>query len=257
MSPHFVNGILSSIKVVEILTRRHHESVKYCCLHCPTDINECENRTLNSCDGNATCVDRPGNYTCRCQAGYAGSGFLTHNGGQLMAGCQSKITRANFWKCLCKLFMIQRHRIIISDYWINGSWRIMFHPYTEPRCLNFCLWDFCVIQATPSTLIFDTVVKPRFDISNGFTRYCIAVCDEQIRMHCSSYPTTMHTFHAQVQELHRKRKEYPGQIILILCQERMTFPAYQWKYLPCSRMYRTFDLLVKTTVLRKRWLMLF
>ncbi|KAF7144606.1 hypothetical protein RHSIM_Rhsim04G0078200 [Rhododendron simsii] len=38
------------------------------------DINECEDRNLNDCDGNATCTNTPGNFTCSCNEHYGGDG---------------------------------------------------------------------------------------------------------------------------------------------------------------------------------------
>jgi len=40
-----------------------------------TDIDECERRT-DSCDGNAQCANVVGTYSCVCNPGYAGDGFL-------------------------------------------------------------------------------------------------------------------------------------------------------------------------------------
>ncbi|KAF7145672.1 hypothetical protein RHSIM_Rhsim04G0078100 [Rhododendron simsii] len=38
------------------------------------DINECEDPNLNDCDGNATCTNTPGNFTCSCNEHYGGDG---------------------------------------------------------------------------------------------------------------------------------------------------------------------------------------
>ena len=38
------------------------------------DINECMDGT-GSCDGNATCVNIMGSYSCSCQPGYSGDGI--------------------------------------------------------------------------------------------------------------------------------------------------------------------------------------
>ena len=46
------------------------------------DIDECM-RNLSSCDPLATCVDTEGNYTCPCNPGYIGDGFVS---------CTSKLT---------------------------------------------------------------------------------------------------------------------------------------------------------------------
>lgn len=32
--------------------------------------NECVDRTLNTCDENADCIDTPDSYTCQCYAGF-------------------------------------------------------------------------------------------------------------------------------------------------------------------------------------------
>ena len=38
-----------------------------------TDINECA--SLRPCDGNATCNDTIGSYTCTCNGGFMGNGL--------------------------------------------------------------------------------------------------------------------------------------------------------------------------------------
>ena len=43
-----------------------------------SDVNEC--LTERPCDGNATCADTLGSYTCTCNAGFTGDGVT----------CQSK-----------------------------------------------------------------------------------------------------------------------------------------------------------------------
>ena len=43
-----------------------------------SDVNEC--LTERPCDGNATCADTLGSYTCTCNAGFTGDGLT----------CQSK-----------------------------------------------------------------------------------------------------------------------------------------------------------------------
>ena len=40
------------------------------------DINECAYQTSNRCDENADCSNTEGSYTCSCQAGYQGDGFV-------------------------------------------------------------------------------------------------------------------------------------------------------------------------------------
>jgi hypothetical protein len=40
-----------------------------------SDVDECEKRT-DSCDIHATCVNIPGSYTCNCNPGYSGDGFV-------------------------------------------------------------------------------------------------------------------------------------------------------------------------------------
>ncbi|XP_058211497.1 putative wall-associated receptor kinase-like 16 [Rhododendron vialii] len=39
-----------------------------------TDIDECEDPNLNDCDGNATCINTPGNFSCSCNDHYFGDG---------------------------------------------------------------------------------------------------------------------------------------------------------------------------------------
>ena len=36
----------------------------------PTDVDECENSTLFSCEDLTSCVNTDGSYTCHCQEGY-------------------------------------------------------------------------------------------------------------------------------------------------------------------------------------------
>ena len=38
------------------------------------DIDECTT-LIHECDGNATCSNTIGNYTCACNEGYSGDGF--------------------------------------------------------------------------------------------------------------------------------------------------------------------------------------
>ncbi|CAJ0943046.1 unnamed protein product, partial [Mesorhabditis belari] len=38
--------------------------------HCKRLVNECSNSTLNDCDPNARCIDKPNGFTCRCNFGY-------------------------------------------------------------------------------------------------------------------------------------------------------------------------------------------
>ena len=38
------------------------------------DINECD-AGLHSCDGNATCTNTVGSYTCSCNTGFGGNGY--------------------------------------------------------------------------------------------------------------------------------------------------------------------------------------
>ena len=40
-----------------------------------SDVDECENDTLNNCDNNADCFDTEGSFTCTCREGYNGTGF--------------------------------------------------------------------------------------------------------------------------------------------------------------------------------------
>ena len=46
---------------------------------CP-DINECGHTTSNVCHENANCSNTEGSYTCTCQAGYQGDGFIICGG---------------------------------------------------------------------------------------------------------------------------------------------------------------------------------
>ncbi|KAF7112820.1 hypothetical protein RHSIM_RhsimUnG0189400 [Rhododendron simsii] len=49
------------------------------------DINECEDPNLNDCDGNATCTNTPGNFTCSCNDHYVGDGRSDEHGCTLQA----------------------------------------------------------------------------------------------------------------------------------------------------------------------------
>ena len=41
------------------------------------DINECPGGVgTHGCDGNATCTDNDGSYSCMCNVGYTGDGFV-------------------------------------------------------------------------------------------------------------------------------------------------------------------------------------
>ena len=39
-----------------------------------SDVDECQNDTLNTCDVNADCSDTDGSFTCTCREGYSGTG---------------------------------------------------------------------------------------------------------------------------------------------------------------------------------------
>ena len=39
-----------------------------------SDVDECQNDTLNDCDDNADCFDTEGSFTCTCRDGYSGTG---------------------------------------------------------------------------------------------------------------------------------------------------------------------------------------
>jgi len=41
-----------------------------------TDVDECSDSSLNFCGTEATCVNNPGSYTCTCNDGYVGDGFI-------------------------------------------------------------------------------------------------------------------------------------------------------------------------------------
>ena len=43
-----------------------------------SDINECPSPGVDThnCSGNASCTDTDGSYTCMCNAGYTGDGFV-------------------------------------------------------------------------------------------------------------------------------------------------------------------------------------
>ena len=41
------------------------------------DIDECPGGVgTHGCDGNATCTDNDGSYSCMCNVGYTGDGFV-------------------------------------------------------------------------------------------------------------------------------------------------------------------------------------
>ena len=39
-----------------------------------SDVDECQNDTLNNCDDNADCFDTEGSFNCTCREGYTGTG---------------------------------------------------------------------------------------------------------------------------------------------------------------------------------------
>ena len=39
-----------------------------------SDVDECQNDTLNNCDDNADCFDTEGSFNCTCREGYNGTG---------------------------------------------------------------------------------------------------------------------------------------------------------------------------------------
>ena len=44
-------------------------------IHTFSDVDECQNDTLNTCDDNADCFDTEGSFTCICREGYDGTGI--------------------------------------------------------------------------------------------------------------------------------------------------------------------------------------
>ncbi|KAG5552075.1 hypothetical protein RHGRI_010234 [Rhododendron griersonianum] len=50
-----------------------------------TDIDECIDPDLNDCDGNATCTNTPGNFSCSCNDHYVGDGRSDQHGCTLQA----------------------------------------------------------------------------------------------------------------------------------------------------------------------------
>jgi hypothetical protein len=66
------------VMLVSVETELHHVKVtiacaKPCYSSIPSlDIDECAN---NPCNGNATCSDTPGSFTCACNAGFSGDGI--------------------------------------------------------------------------------------------------------------------------------------------------------------------------------------
>ena len=55
------------------------ECVCVCCVLiivvCISDVDECQNDTLNNCNVNADCFDTEGSFNCTCRAGYTGTGI--------------------------------------------------------------------------------------------------------------------------------------------------------------------------------------
>ena len=59
-----------------------------------SDINECDDSSLNNCSENANCTDTIGSYECTCSEGYSGDGI----------SCEGKICWVYFMLALSKLF---------------------------------------------------------------------------------------------------------------------------------------------------------
>ena len=56
-------------------TSSSHIQLKLVVIFAFADVDECTDGTDN-CHENATCHNSPGNYTCSCNTGYTGNGFL-------------------------------------------------------------------------------------------------------------------------------------------------------------------------------------
>ena len=71
------------------------------------DINECTTGQ-HSCDGNATCWNNPGSYSCVCNRGYNGNGTVCHDIDECTTGlhvCYGNATCSNTigsYSCACK-----------------------------------------------------------------------------------------------------------------------------------------------------------
>merc|ERR1712166_1019847 len=57
--------------------------------HSCSDIDECADRTQNSCDAHATCTNTAGSYTCACDDGYHGDGHSCSDINECAVGAEN------------------------------------------------------------------------------------------------------------------------------------------------------------------------
>ena len=92
-----------------------------------TDIDECANDTLNNCSPNATCTNTNGSYTCTCDTGYVGDGFICVGMYQYVYICLIRVWLVSMCTCICM--------------------------YVSAYCVFYLVYVICNLQTLMSVLI--------------------------------------------------------------------------------------------------------
>ena len=91
------------------------------------DVNECLDDALNICDGNATCFDTDGSFTCSCNMGYSGNGTQGNCLGMIIS---------SFFLCSKLAILIQFFQSEVSMFFINFSLHIDLNECIDSNSNN-------------------------------------------------------------------------------------------------------------------------
>ncbi|KAG5552067.1 hypothetical protein RHGRI_010227 [Rhododendron griersonianum] len=83
-----------------------------------TDIDECKDPNLNDCDGNATCTNTPGNFTCSCNHHFFGDGRSDGS------GCTPQASQISAIKLSLVIISILDRAITLSRLPHKNEWCI-------------------------------------------------------------------------------------------------------------------------------------